>query len=252
MLNVKRVVVESTDGKEVWVTPAQVTALTALSEMQGGGCAALHGYKPTTGYVTPPVIDIQMLTRFSYAKLIERKRTALEGITFSEVQDAIAKNDKLSALTVVKANEVFETRKGMLLASINKTLDGDRSDAHRQGHDRCYATFAGGIKGHLVTEKGEDGLMHPVTLNRIPILQNIMVNYLELNRKVVTEGVSKPKPNSGAPVLMGNAISSLLNQRSVGFKTASLKDDNFDSLVMSKTEFLPEDVAPNVLDLLKD
>jgi hypothetical protein len=250
MLNVKRVVVESVDGKEVWVTPAQVTALTSLSEMQGGGCAALHGYKPTTGYVEPPVLDIQMLTRFSYSKLIERKRDALEAISFSDVQDAIAKNDKLSALTVVKANEVFEARKAMQLNSINKTLDGDRSDAHRQGHDRCYATFAGGIKGHLVTEK-VDGLMEPVTLNGTPILKNIMVSYLELNRKVVTEGVRKPKPNSGAAVLMGNAISSLLNKRSVGFKTASLKDDNFDSLVMSKTEFLPEDVAPNVLDLLR-
>lgn len=251
MLNVKRVVVESTDGKEVWVTPAQVTALDSLSEMQGGGCAALHGYKPTTGYVDSPVLDIQMLTRFSYTKLIERKRTALEGIAFSDVQDAILRNPKLSALSVTKANEVFETRKQMELDSIERTLSGDRSDAHRQGHDRCYATFAGGIKGHLVTEKDDDGLMQPVTLNGTPILKNIMVSYLELNRKVVTEGVRKTV-NSGAAVLMGNAIKSLLNKRSVGYKTASLKDDNFDSLVMSKTEFLPEDVAPNVLDLLKD
>lgn len=251
MLNVKRVLVESVDGKEVWVTPAQAEAIDSLSEMQGGGCAALHGYIPSTGYVESPVIDIQMLTRFSYTRLIERKRDALEAITFSDVQDAIAKNEKLSALTVVKANEVFETRKAMQLASIEKTLDNDRSDAHRQGHDRCYATFGTGIKGHLVTEKVGD-LMQPVTLNGIPMLKSIMINYLELNRKVVKEGVRKPKPNSGAPVLMGNAISSLLNKRSVGFKTASLKEDNFDSLVMSKTEFLPEDVAPNVLELLKD
>lgn len=251
MLNVKRVLVESLDGKEVWVTPAQATALDSLSEMQGGGCAGLHGYKPTTGYVESPVVDIQMLTRFSYTRLIERKRDVLEGITFADVQPAIAKNDKLSALTVVKANEVFEARKQMELDSIERTLSGDRSDAHRQGHDRCYATFAGGIKGHLVTEK-VDGLMEPVTLNGTPILNNIMINYLELNRKVVKEGVRKPKPNSGAPVLMGNAIKSLLNKRSVGFKSASLKDDNFESLVMSKTEFLPEDVAPNVLELLKD
>ena len=250
MLNVKRIVVESLDGKEVWVTPAQVTALESLSEMQGGGCAALHGYKPTTGYVESPTLDIQMLTRFSYTKLIERKRDALEGISFSDVQDAIAKNPKLSALTVVKANEVFEARKKMQLDSIDRTLSGDRSDAHRQGHDRCYATFAGGIKAHLVTEK-VDGIMEPVTLNGTPILQNIMISYLELNRKVVKEGVYKTV-DSGAAVLMGNAISSLLNKRSVGFKTASLKDDNFDSLVMSKTEFLPEDVAPNVLDLLRD
>ena len=250
MLKVKRVLVESVDGKEVWVTPAQAEAIDSLSEMQGGGCAALHGYIPSTGYVESPVLDIQMLTRFSYTRLIERKRAALEGITFSDVQDAIAKNEKLSALTVVKANEVFETRKAMQLASIEKTLSGDRSDAHRQGHDRCYATFGTGIKGHLVTEK-VDGIMEPVTLNGIPMLNSIMINYLELNRKVVKEGVYKTV-NSGAAVLMGNAISSLLNKRSVGFKSASLKEDNFDSLVMSKTEFLPEDVAPNVLDLLKD
>lgn len=251
MVEVKRVVVESVDGREVWVTPAQAEAVISLSQMQAGGCAALHGYRPTTNYIKSPVLDIQMLTRFNYTRLIERKRDALEAITFDDVQDAIAANPKLAALTVVKARELFEARKGMQLESIRKTLEGDRSDAHRQGHDRCYVTFANGVKGHLVTEKDSDGLMQPVTLNGLPIVKSIMINYLELNRKVVTEGEYKTV-NSGAPVLMGNAISSLLNARSVGLKTASLKDDNFDRLVMSKTEFLPENVAPNVLELLRD
>lgn len=250
MLNVKRVLVTSTDGKDVWVTPAQADALSQLTETHAG-CAALHGYVPTTGYVEGkcPVQDIQMLTRFSYTKLIERKRAALEAITFSDVQDAIAKEPKLAKLSVVDANKHFEARKKMLLDSIDKTISGDRDDAHRQGHDRCYATFADGVKAHLVTEKGEDGLMYPVTLNGIPMVKSIMIPYIELNKKIIKEGEYKTV-NSGPAVLMGNAISSLLNKRSVSYKTATLKEDNFDRLVISKMEFRPENVAPNVLDLL--
>jgi hypothetical protein len=248
-LEVKRVVVTSEDGKDVWVTPNQAEALSSLVEIQGGGCGGLHGYIPSTGYITSPVVDIQMLTNFSYEKLVERKRAALEQISFTDVQDDIANEPKLASLSVEKQNEIFEARKQMLLDSLDTTLSGDRSDAHRQGHDRCYARFSGGIKGHLKTEKGKDGLKHPVLLNGLPVLESIMIQYLELNRKVIKEGVRKTV-NSGAPVLMGNAISKQLNSRSTSYKTASLKEGNFDKLVVSKQEYLSEDVSPNVLDLL--
>jgi hypothetical protein len=248
-LNVKRVVATSTDGKDVWVTPAQAEALDSLTNVSGGQCAALHGYIPSTGYIERPVVDIQMITRFSRDKLYRRKIAALETISFADVQNDIAKEPKLATLSVEKQNSLFEERKAMILNSLNKTLEGDRSDAHRQGHDRCYAHFAEGVKVHLVTEKGSDGLMHPVLLNGLPIAKSIMVPYLELSRKVVKEGERKVV-NSGPAVLMGKAIEKQLNQRSVGFRTASLKEDNFEKLVISHMELLPEDVSPSVLEVI--
>lgn len=251
MLNIKRVVVTGSDGKDAWATPVVAEALNNLVEANGGGCAAIHGYKPTTGYVVPPVVDVQVITKFSYTKLIERKRAALEAISFSDVQEAIVNEPKLSVLDVAAQNELFNTRKKALLDSIDTTLAGDRSDAHRQGHDRCYISFVSGVKGHLVTEKDKDGLMQPVLLNGIPVIENVMLGCIELNRKVIKEGTYKTV-NSGAPVLMGKAIESLLNKRSVSYKSFTLKDDNFDKLVISKMEFLPENVTPNVFQVLED
>jgi hypothetical protein len=248
-LNVKRVLVASIDDKEVWVTPAQAEALTQLIDAKAGGCAGIHGYIPSTGYIINPVVDLQVLTKFSYKKLLKRKRDALETIIFADVQDAIADEIKLSVLGTSDQNALFETRKQALLKSIDTTLEGVRDDAHRQGHDRCYVGFADGIKAHLVTEKGTDGLKYPVMLNGFPVVDSIVLGCIELNRKVIKEGVYKPV-NSGAPVLMGNAIESLLNKRSVSYKAISLKADNFDRVVISKQEFLPENVSPNVLEVL--
>jgi len=83
--------------------------------------------------------------------------------------------------------------------------------------------------------------MHPVLTNGYPTVSSIMVSFLELNRTVVKEGVYKTV-NSGASVLMGNAINSLLNQRSVGIRKLSLKEDNFQSLTISKNVVLPDNI----------
>lgn len=248
MLNIKRVVVTGLDGKDVWATPAQANALKQLVEANNGGCAGIHGYIPSTGYTEKPVVDLQVITKFSYEKLNERKRAALEAIAFADVQDAIKREPKLNVLTLDNQNELFEARKKSLLDSIQKTADGDRSDAHRQGHDRCYVTFDNGVKANLVTEK-VDGLQEPVLLNGLPIIASVMLGCIELNRKTIKEGVRKVV-NSGAPVLMGNAIESLLNKRSVSYMTVSLKEDNFDSMVISKSTILPKDVSPSVLEVL--
>ena len=113
---------------------------------------------------------------------------------------------------------------------------------HRQGHDRCYATITNGIKVHFVTEKNdEDGLMHPTTVNGYPVVDSIMINALFLNVTTITEGERKVV-NSGAPVLMGNAISKVLNQRCVGIRTLSLKADNFEKVVIDHNAIIPENV----------
>ena len=251
-LAINRILAADRFGTEVWMTPAQAQALESLTEIQHGGCAALHGYQPTTGYEVPPVVNIQMITGFSYISLIKRKRDQLEAISFSDVQEYVEQDELLSRMTLEAQNELFETRKAFELASIDRTLSGDRSDAHRQAHERCYVRFGSGIKGHLVTEKDDDGHKQPVMLGGFPVLDKIMVEFLELNRTVVQEGVLKPPRNSKAPVRMSNCIKRVLNQRSVGYKVASLGEGNFEKLVVSKKEINPEEVAPNILEVLND
>lgn len=238
MPQVSKVLVKSTDGKEIWVTPKQAQVLEVLENTQAGGCAAVHGYIPSTGYVERPVIDIQMLTRFSYERLMQRKIKALESIRFEDVDSSTIPDEKLKGKT---REQWFNDRKEQELNSLRKSLDGDRNDAHRQGHDRCYATFANGVKVHLET-KTVDGIKVPVLYNGYPAAESIMVSHLELNRKVIKEGVRK-EVNSGASVLMGNAIEKVLNQRSTGIRMISLKEDNFDSLSISHNTIIPEDVA---------
>jgi hypothetical protein len=253
MIEVKRVVVKSTDGKEIWVTPAQAETLNDLTNAHGGGCASIHGYRPTSGYVTSPVVDLQVLTRFSTAKLMQRKLESIQSIKFQDVMPGILRDDVLSKKSLTELKDLFDTRHAYETGTITKTQDGDRSDAHRQGHDRCYATFGDGVKCHLFTERNPtDKKMYPIKLNGLSVLESINLPVLELNRKVVTAGVSKPARKSGAPVRMSNTIKELLNARSVGYKTLALKEDNFDKLVISGMDMLSEDVGPTVLDLLRD
>jgi hypothetical protein len=84
--------------------------------------------------------------------------------------------------------------------------------------------------------------MHPVLDNGFPTVASIMITYLENSKTVRVAGVRKVV-NSGAPVLMTNAIESLLNDRSVGLRTLSLKESNFERLVIDNEVVLREDVA---------
>lgn len=238
MTTISRILATDTNGLQVWITKAQLEALEVLEVAQAGGCASVNGYVPSTGYITTPTVNIQMLTRFDYGRLLNRKMDALKAIEFSDIPANVIPANKSKGKT---DEQWFDARKDQEIASMQKTLDNDRSDAHRQGHDRCYAHFAKGISAHLVTAKGTDGLMHPVLTNGYPTVKSIMVSFLQLNRTVVVEGVRKTV-NSGASVLMGNAIKRLLNDRSVGIRKLSLKEDNFQSLTISKNVVLPDNI----------
>lgn len=229
-------------GGKVWASRQQADVLEALTLTRKGGFARVYGYKPSSNYEVPPVQDIVMVTRFSTEKVYERKRKALESITFDDVKDAIAREPKLKALTVAEQEALFNERLQEMVNSLTKTLNGDRSDAHRQGHDRCYLHIAEGVKVNYVTEKGKDGLMHPVLTDGFPTVASIMLTYLENSKVTRVEGVRKVV-NSKPPKLMSNAIESVLNKRSVGIKTLSLKEDNFERLVIDNEVVLREDVA---------
>jgi len=136
--------------------------------------------------------------------------------------------------------ELFNVRKENLVDSLKRTLDGERDDAHREALDRCYAHI-GDVKVHLDTEK-VNGLMQPVVDSDGDVrVKNVMVKYLELNVKTRKEGKRKVV-NSGAPVRMTNLIESCLNKRSVGFRTLSLKEDNFEEFKIDKRVIEPGEI----------
>lgn len=239
------------NGQQFRATTEQAEALEALAVARAGGIATVYGYQPTSDYVKDqyPVLNLQILTRFSTTRLYERKMAALSDIRFSDVKPIIEKDAVLSALPEAQLMTIFNERKAKEVASMGQTLAGDRSGAHREAHDRCYARVADGIKVHFITEKDADGLMQPVLTDGLPTVASIMVHYLELNREVRKAGEYKVV-KSGAPVLMSNAINKLLNQKSVGLKTLSLKEGNFERLVVARKSYLPEDVAGIPGDIL--
>ena len=230
------------DNGRVWASSKQADTIATLISTRKGGFAKIYGYTPTTNYIQSPVEDLVVNTRFSVRKLYERKIAALKSITFDDVVPFIKNNDKLSALLESEQRALFSTRLESMVDSMNKTLEGDRSDAYRAGHDRCYLNISDGVKVNYVTKKESDGLMHPVIIDGFPTVGSIMISCLINSKKVRKPGVRKVV-NSGNGVLMSNAIDSALNSRSVSLKTLSLKEDNFERISIDGEVILCEDVV---------
>ena len=230
------------DGRKVKMTAAQAQAIETMTNTRKGGCASVKGYRPASSWIVSPIQDIQLITHFSTKRLYERRIKALEAVEIGDIAADMAKEPKLAKLSIQEATAMFDERKAGMIATLQKTLDGDRDDAHRQAHDRCYA-YVGDVKLHLLTEK-VDGVKVPVEDDDgAVIVASIMVPYLELNVKTIVEGERKPAPNSRADVRIGKLIEKCLNKRSVIYKTLSLKDDNFEEFNVDRNTFLPEDVA---------
>jgi hypothetical protein len=225
--------------------PARLAAnLPILTTAHAGGIATVKGYKPTTGYVVSPVVDIQFISRFSTERLYERRAAALKALTLADVIPFASKDKVLATLSVADLEAAFNARIGQETASLEKTLDGDRSDASREGHDRCYVGIVPGLKFHLETEK-VDGIMVPVLTDGLPTAKSLMVGMLEIRRTYREEGQRKVV-NSGIPVRVGNAIQQAFKKRTVSYRTLSLKPDNFDTLTLDSVAFTPADLAPEV------
>ena len=228
-----------------YCTQAQADTLDRLSGTKKGCIGSVRGYVPSTGYLPDrrPVENIQFISRFDYSALNNRKKLALESITFGTVAEDIAKNPKLKALSTVDALELFDKAKTAALESIEKTAEGDRSDGHRQGHDANYIHIVEGVKVNLVGEKNAEGIKRPTLCAQgIPTASAILFSILQLSKQTIVEGERKVV-NSGPKVLMDNVISKHLNLRSVGYKMLSLQADNFDSLNVDKLSITPEDLT---------
>ena len=219
--------IKSLDGKTVVVTNNQFDVIQQLKSCRSGGMATVHGYKPSTGIIEQPIHDINMITKISILKLYERKIEALKNVSFEDVAKLSKDDEKLSQLSASQLLEVFNKRKEMQITSMTKTLNGVRDDNYRKAHDDNYARFDKGLKANV--SQLDNGKY---------VIKSIMLSYLELNKKVIQEGSYKTV-NSGAPVRMGNLIKKLTNQKSLGIKTLSLKEDNFTSLKIDRKELRP-------------
>lgn len=242
MPNLKKVLAENSESKAVWMTPSQADVLELLEHCNAGGVAGIHGYISTSNRVKPETANYQVITRFNYGRLLERQVIQVENVQFEDVNLDIIPDSKLKGKS---RKQWFDEAKAALIASAKKTLEGNRDDARRQGHDRCYVSFADGVKAHLLTEKRQDGLMYPVLTDGHPTVESIKLSVLVLNKTVVEPGEYKVV-NSGALVLAKNAINRVLNQRSIGIKTLSLKAGNFDKLTIDKNVV----IADNIKDLM--
>lgn len=219
-------IVETTVGKRgCYATHSQIEVLNILSELNKGGFATVHGYKPKTNYIVRPIVNINFISKFSIIKLYERKLKALQNIDFS---DLILTESKIVSLSLNDQKELFENCRAGMIDSLNKTINGDRSDNYRKAHDLFYETDSLGIKVHFLTEKISKET-HLILHNDLPVVDKIMINVIEIGRKIIQEG-EKKVINSGPKVLMDKAINHALRNIVINMFTLSLDNDNFDYL----------------------
>lgn len=242
MPQINKILAEGTDGTQVWMSNSEANLVEVLEHCNAGGVAGIHDYVSTSRRITPEVADFQVITRYNYGRLLERALIQVNEVEFADCNLDVIPDVKLKGKT---RREWFDIAKGELIASAQKTLDNDRSDARRQGHDRCYVPFADGVKAHLLTEK-VDGIMQPVLTDGFPTVESIKLSVLVLNKVVKTKGEYKPV-NSGAKVLAKNAINKVLNQRSIGVRTLSLKAGNFSKLTIDRNVVISDDIK-NLMD----
>lgn len=231
------------ENGSVWATPEQAQVLATLIETRKGGFARIYGYEATSNRVSPTIYDATVTTRFSYAKLLERKRNALNALTLSDILPLLTGNPKVSAMPLADVEAAFQARKASELASIEQTEQGNRDDAHRQAHDRCYLSVDTGVTIHFDTAKDADGKAQPVLTNGFPSIDSIMLNCLEVSRNVRVAGEYK-KVNSGVPVLIGKAIERKLKDNGVrSMNRISLKEGKFERLAIDNEVILSEDIV---------
>lgn len=223
------------NGQTFNVSARQAAALDILMDTNGGGFATINGYVSGS---TGEVADITFISRYNMAKLYERKAAAIKAMNLSDIMLSVHDNAKIKALSAVQLEAAFEDRKATLLESIQKTQDGDRSDAHRQAHDRNYHHLVPGVKVNFKTEKNAEGKQIPVLdADGFPTVESIMLSIIQVAKRVVQEGEYKTV-NSGVPVILSNAIERKLPKSCI-VKTLSLKDNNFSSLAISGEELVP-------------
>jgi hypothetical protein len=232
-----RVIIEN-NGQKFIAAARQAAVLESLMDTNGGGFATVKGYVSGTGYKA----DINFISRFSTAKLYERRIEALEALTLGDIMDILKESDKIKGLSVADLNTAFEERKAVEIASLKKTLEGDRDDNRRASNDRNYVTLTNGVKVNFVTELNKDDKQTYPVLDKetgLPMVGSIMLNIIEVSRNVIEEVALKPV-NSGVPVLISNAMKAVL-PKTTQIKNLSFNEHNFESLSIGNAKLMPKE-----------
>ncbi len=224
--------------EKCWASDAQAQAIELLQETKTG-FATVHGYVSTSGYVTPQTADINFITKFNIMRVYERAIAALSELHFEDVKEELLKS-KFGTIPINELRAAFFERVTSEIDSMQKTLDGDRSDAHREAHDRNYIGIAPAVKVHLKTKKDGD-IRKPIIFKEYPLVESIMIGMIEIGRTITEAGEYKIV-KSGLPVTISNIVKSKL-PRSAKLKFLSLKEDNFKSISIGGTEIIPDDIA---------
>ena len=227
------------NNQKFWASADQAASLNVLNDTRRGGIARIYGYVAKSGLPKLYVYDATITTRFSYEALVARKLAATKALTLNSILPMLdLTNPKFKGMGTAALTTIFNERK----ADEVNSLEGKGNDAQRDAHNRCYAHITHGVAVHYATEKDADGLMQPVLLDGFPMAESIMLNVLEVSRKVRVPGVYKVV-NSGAPVLISNAIKAKLKADGIrSMKRVSLKEGTFERIAIDNEVVLPEDV----------
>lgn len=227
------------DGKKIKISPKMAKTLNDMEQLRKGGFATARGYVSTSKRITPEKANIQFISKFSYMNLIEKKLNIIKELSFNDID---IKEEKILQLSEKEQRELFKSCINKMTESIEKTKSGDRRDSYRAAHDTFYAKSSSGVKIHLKTTKNGKKTSLITDNKGFPIADSIMVSAIEIGRKVIQKGEFK-KVNSGLKVLMDNTINKALKSKGVkNIKTFSLKENNFDSLIIDKIEIKPDDI----------
>lgn len=208
----------------ILLTDNDVFNIQLASQINANAFTAIDGYRNSEG---------------EKADLLVRGATATESVYNATKEELLAvkiEDLELSKWVANKGKNSFASVADQFkfcidakLASIEKTLAGERDDAHRQGHDRCSRKVGAGVVIDLVTEK-VDGIMVPVVNPQgLMLVKGIRLQCV-LVKKTVTEAVEYKTVNSGSKVLMDNAIEKLLNSKRVDIRTYSLAEGKFEAI----------------------
>jgi hypothetical protein len=208
----------------VHLSEKDIFDISLASQVNSNSFTAIDGYRNSEGE------KANLLVRGATATESVYKATREELMSISiedlELSKWIANKGKNSFASVA---EQFKFCIEAKLASIEKTLAGDRDDAHRQGHDRCSRKIGAGVVVDLLTEKVGD-IMQPVLNSQgLMTVKGIRLQCV-LVKKTVTEAVEYKTVNSGSKVLMDNAIEKLLNSKRVDIRTYSLGEGKFEAV----------------------
>jgi len=199
------------------------------------GIAWVHGYKPSTNWKLRPTNHVCFQFAFIVSRLYNRQIEAMREIKLADLD--------LSKWVPSKGPNAFDNAEDQFTYCVNalteskvKSLRGELENAHTEAHDRNYCGLRNSVKVNFVTEKDpETGKRVPVLDEQgIPTVASILIPYLEIRTINVEQGERK-SVNSGSKVLMDNAINKALSKR-LNYKMLSLKDENFDRVVVGDDE----------------